>query len=202
MKHILIKHELPLVTPGVEVTVKGRRVTVTGPKGTVNSDFSHASCKLKIVSTQSGKKLVVSMMNATRKEGATVRSIITTVKKMIVGVNQGYRYKMRLVYAHFPINVSIVNTEMKDGVEMGKRIEVRNFVGQKEVFCSDMMGESWVRMGEMRDEIYVEGIDLRDVSQSASRIHLSCRVKKKDIRKFLDGVYVWAKGPMDEEVPV
>merc|ERR1719461_1308279 len=36
----------------------------------------------------------------------------------------------------------------------------------------------------MRDEIYVEGIDLRDVSQSASRIHLSCRVKKKISESF------------------
>jgi len=188
------KNELPLTDSDVEVTVKGRSVTVTGPLGTVSSDFSHASCKMKIVSTQGGKKLVVSMMNATTKEGATVRSIVTTVKKMITGVKVGYRYKMRLVYAHFPINASIVNN--------GKRIEVRNFVGQKKVFISDMMGETTVSMGEMRDEIYVEGIDLRDVSQSAARIHLSCRVKKKDIRKFLDGVYVWAKGPKGEEVPV
>merc|ERR1719300_1370230 len=77
---------------------------------------------------------------------------------MITGVKVGYRYKMRLVYAHFPINASIVDN--------GKRIEVRNFVGQKKVFISDMIGETTVSMGEMRDEIYVEGIDLRDVSQS------------------------------------
>merc|ERR1711879_185383 len=133
-------------------------------------------------------------MNSTTKEGAAVRSIISTVAKQITGVMGGFRYKMRLVYAHFPINYSIV-----DG---GKRIEVRNFVGQKKVFISDMMGETTVSMGEMRDEIYVEGIDLRDVSQSAARIHLSCRVKKKDIRKFLDGVYVWAKGPKGEEIVI
>merc|ERR1719326_2254746 len=194
MRHLITKNELPLTDPDVEVIVKGRRVTVNGPLGTVTSDFSHASCKLKIVSTTKGKKLVVSMMNATTKQGATVRSIVTTVKKMIVGVKQGYRYKMRLVYAHFPINVSIVDN--------GKRIEVRNFVGQKKVFISDMMGETVVKMGDMRDEIYIEGIDLRHVSQSAAQVHLSCRVKKKDIRKFLDGVYVWAKGPKGEEVPV
>lgn len=201
MRHLLTKKELPLDTPGVEVVLKGRKVTVTGPKGTVKSDFSHSSCKLKIVETQKGKKLVVSMMNATTKEGASVRSLITTVQKMIVGVNKGYRYKMRLVYAHFPINVSIENKVMGGDGE-GKKIEVRNFVGQKKVFISEMMGDTTVRMGELRDEIYVEGIDLRDVSQSAARIHLSCRVKKKDIRKFLDGVYVWAKGPMGEEVAV
>ena len=38
-------------------------------------------------------------------------------------VVQGYRYKMRLVYSHFPINVSIEKG--------GKQLAIRNFLGEK-----------------------------------------------------------------------
>eukprot|EP00817_Percolomonadidae_sp_ATCC50343_P004505 CAMPEP_0117425074 /NCGR_PEP_ID=MMETSP0758-20121206/5391_1 /TAXON_ID=63605 /ORGANISM="Percolomonas cosmopolitus, Strain AE-1 (ATCC 50343)" /LENGTH=63 /DNA_ID=CAMNT_0005209285 /DNA_START=450 /DNA_END=641 /DNA_ORIENTATION=- len=51
-----------------------------------------------------------------------------------------------------------------------------------------------------KDEIAIEGIDIENVSQSAALIHLNTRVRNKDIRKFLDGIYVSEKGfQVDEE---
>ena len=41
-----------------------------------------------------------------------------------------------------------------------------------------------------KDELVVEGNDLEAVSQSAALIQQSTTVKNKDIRKFLDGMYV------------
>ena len=35
---------------------------------------------------------------------------------------QGFRYRMRLVYAHFPININIVKN---------KTLEIRNFLGER-----------------------------------------------------------------------
>jgi len=43
---------------------------------------------------------------------------------------------------------------------------------------------------ELKDEITVEGLDLSNVSLSCAQIHQSCKVRHKDIRKFLDGIYV------------
>lgn len=43
------------------------------------------------------------------------------VANMITGVTKGYQYKMKLVYAHFPINPVIAGD--------GKAVEIRNFCG-------------------------------------------------------------------------
>jgi len=90
---------------------------------------------------------------------------------------------MRLVYAHFPINVSTTN----DGGE----IEIRNFLGEKVMRKVPMLeGVKVVRSEKVKDEIILTGNDIELVSQSAANIHQSCAVKGKDIRKFLDGIYV------------
>ena len=45
-----------------------------------------------------------------------------------------------------------------------------------------------VSTSDVKDEIHIQGNDLQNVSQSAASITDHCRVKNKDIRKFLDGV--------------
>ena len=47
-----------------------------------------------------------------------------------------------------------------------------------------------------KDEYWVEGSDIQNVSQSAASIHGACLVRNKDIRKFLDGIYVRALAPI------
>lgn len=52
-----------------------------------------------------------------------------------------------------------------------------------------------------KDELVIEGNSLEDVSRSAALIQQSTTVKDKDIRKFLDGLYVSEKTTVirDEE---
>ncbi|KAJ1736593.1 60S ribosomal protein L9B, partial [Coemansia sp. RSA 990] len=44
------------------------------------------------------------------------------------------------------------------------------------------------------DELILTGNDVDKVSQCAASIQQSTRVRNKDIRKFLDGIYVSEKG--------
>lgn len=70
---------------------------------------------------------------AARKLPSTSRMLISCLLEcfsdgavlIAVGVTKGYRYKMRLVYAHFPVNVNIEAS--------GKSVEIRNFLGEKRV---------------------------------------------------------------------
>ncbi|POS82939.1 ribosomal protein L6 [Erysiphe pulchra] len=50
----------------------------------------------------------------------------------------------------------------------------------------------------MKDELQLSGNCLENVSQSAADIQQICRVRNKDIRKFLDGLYVSEKGNIEE----
>ncbi|CAJ1024168.1 Ribosomal protein L6, putative [Leishmania lindenbergi] len=105
---------------------------------------------------------------------------------MITGVTKGYRFKVRCAYAHFPINVSLD----------GPNIEVRNFLGEKRVrrqTVPSTVKVSQTDPSKVKDEIVFDGNDLEQVSREAAVLHQMCLVRKKDIRKFLDGIYVQTK---------
>jgi len=94
---------------------------------------------------------------------------------------------MRLVYAHFPIIAKIDNE--------GKDVEITNFVGQKFFKKINMLEGVKINRSEIvKDQLELSGNDLDKVSQSAANIYSACRVHNKDIRKFLDGIYVSEKG--------
>jgi len=94
---------------------------------------------------------------------------------------------MRLVHAHFPINVTIP----KDG----SSITVKNFMGGKQDKHVDMLGGTTVRLStEVKDELIFDGIDNAALSLSCAQICQACKVLNgKDERKFLDGIFVSQK---------
>ena len=47
-----------------------------------------------------------------------------------------------------------------------------------------------MKSSDVKDEVQISGNDVDKVSLSASQIYDSCKVRNKDIRKFLDGVYI------------
>ncbi|KAJ5226756.1 uncharacterized protein N7469_006762 [Penicillium citrinum] len=122
----------------------------------------------------------IELHHGARKGVATLRTVRTIINNLIIGVTRGFLYKMRYVYAHFPINVNIEKNPETDRAE----VEIRNFLGEK-----------YVR----RDELQLSGNSLEGVSQSAADIQQICRVRNKDIRKFLDGLYVSERGNIIEE---
>lgn len=173
----------------VFLKVSSRKVTVRGPRGILRRDFRHVQVDMK----KEGKdKLVVVKWFGIRKELATVRTVCTHIENMIKGVTSGYQYKMRSVYAHFPINITTSND--------GGLVEIRNFLGEKILRRVNMQsGVCCKNSTAQKDELILEGNDIEAVSRSAALIHQSTLVKKKDIRKFLDGIYVSEKGTVVKE---
>jgi large subunit ribosomal protein L9e len=174
----------------VTVAIKSRVVTVTGPKGKLERAFKHIALDMQLVTNESGEKeLKVDMWFGNRENVAAIRTICSHIENMIIGVTKGFKYKMRFCYAHFPINVSMDN---KSGKEI---VEIRNFLGEKKVRRIELLdGVKYVRTADVKDQIEISGIDITKVSLSCAQISQATAVKNKDIRKFLDGIYVSEKG--------
>merc|ERR1719399_1301241 len=174
-----------VIPKGVEVTVESRVVTVKGPKGTLTRNFRHLPVSINKIN--GGKEIEVSIFFGLLKQLAALRTVCSHIDNMITGVTKTFRYNLRLVYAHFPINAEITKG--------GKQILIRNFLGEKIVRTIDALGDTKIRKSaDVKDEIIIEGTDIDLTSRTSALIHQACLVKKKDIRKFLDGVYTSAKG--------
>merc|ERR1712004_697044 len=68
---------------------------------------------------------------AKSKQLSMLRSVCSHINNLFDGVQKKYEYKMRLVYAHFPINATITNG--------GGTVELRNFLGEKRMRIVNML---------------------------------------------------------------
>ncbi|GAB1222302.1 hypothetical protein ENUP19_0101G0006 [Entamoeba nuttalli] len=190
MPRLLKKTEHVVIPEGVTIEINRKNIKVTGPRGTLTREFQHPKVDIyasKLVVKKEGPKenvVVIDMWYGNRRDSAVVRTIASHIKNMITGVTKGYQYKMRVVYAHFPVTLVIADD--------GKSIQVQNFLGEKRTRHISMYdGVVVKKLG--KDEICLEGNDVEKVSQSAANIHAANLVRNKDIRQFLDGVYVSEK---------
>lgn len=166
------------VPDDVEITLDGRKVTVKGVKGTLSRDFSHAP----VLMEKNGGSIRVWTEWPRKKEAALVGTVYSHIRNMITGVRKGFTYKLKIVFAHFPISV-----KLKD-----KTVLIENFTGERNPRKAKIMGDTEVRV--QSEDVIVQGINLEDVSQTAANVEQATKVKKKDPRVFLDGVYVYERG--------
>lgn len=165
-------------------------VHVKGPLGELERNFKHIPMVLRIVDGEDeedvGKKFVkLDLWFAHKKQLACVRTVCSHIQNMFTGVIRGFFYKMRFVYSHFPINVTLT----------GNTVEIRNFLGEKRVRKVELLpGVKYERSNDVKDEIKLYGIDIAAVSLSCAQIQQATNIRNKDLRKFLDGIYVSEKG--------
>ncbi len=182
--HVVEEVEVP---EGVEVKIDGMKVTVKGPKGELTRDFSHARGVLIRLDEEEGrKKVVVETFFADRRKKALVGTIAAHIENMITGVTKGFRYKLKIIYSHFPISVKVE----------GDKVIIENFLGEKAPRVAKIVGNTTVRVEG--NDVIVEGIDVEAVGQTAANIELATKVKDKDRRVFVDGIYIYEKGVMEE----
>jgi large subunit ribosomal protein L6 len=167
----------------VEVTLEGRKVTVKGPKGVLTRDFHHAPVSMEM----NGKTMRIWAEWPRKKETSLVGTIHSHVQNMINGVRKGFTYKLKIVFSHFPISAKV-----KD-----KTVLIENFTGERNPRRAKIVGNAKVKI--QSEDIIIQDLDLENVSQTAANIEQATKVRKKDPRVFLDGIYVYERTEGMEE---
>jgi len=171
------------VPDDVEVTIERGKVTVKGAKGTLTRDLSHAPVSIEL----QGKTIRIWTEWPRKKEAALVGTICSHIQNMITGIRKGFTYKLKIVFSHFPISVKVKN----------KTVLIENFTGERSARKVKIVGDAQIKV--QSEDVIVQGINLEDVSQTAANIEQGTKVKKKDPRVFLDGIYVYERSEGTEE---
>jgi large subunit ribosomal protein L6 len=165
------------VPDGVEVNLAGKKITVKGGKGILSRDFSHVPISIDA----NGQTVRVWAQWPRKKEAALVGTIHSHIQNMITGVQKGFSYKLKIVFSHFPISVKVQD----------KSVLIENFTGERRARKVKIIGDVQVKV--QSEDIIVQGVNLEDASQTAANIEQATKVKKKDPRVFLDGIYVYER---------
>jgi large subunit ribosomal protein L6 len=150
---------------------------VKGPKGTLVRDFSFAPISIEL----NGKNICIRAEWPRKREASLVGTLRSHVQNMITGVRKGFTYKVKIVFSHFPISVKL----------KGNTVLIENFTGERNPRKAKIIGDVQVKI--QSEDIFIQGINLEEVSQTAANIEQATKVKRKDPRIFLDGLYVYER---------
>jgi large subunit ribosomal protein L6 len=97
---------------------------------------------------------------------------------MLAGVTDGFVYKLKINYSHFPIKVSA----------RGNSVFIDNFLGERYPRKARIVGAT--KVGITKEFVEVSGIDKEAVGQTAANIRSVTKIRNRDCRVFKDGFYL------------
>ena len=166
------------IPANVEVDVRDSVVKVTGPQGVLERDLYYPSVKIHAASD----KISVTTTSSKKAQQSIVGTYASHVENMIIGTTEGFYYRLKMVYSHFPIQVKV----------HAQHVSIDNFLGERKSRIARIIGASTVMV--QGDEILVTGTNKEHVGQTAANIEQATRIKGRDPRVFQDGIYLTEKG--------
>jgi len=165
-----------VIPEGTSIEIKGREVETKGSLGSNKRMMNDALISI----SKKDNKLVISPTKEKgleRKASKTAISFKKELENDIRGSNEFYERKMRVVFAHFPINVEV----------KGAKVYINNIIGERVPRISDIVGGTKIEIKGVNVRVY--GTSLDEVSQTAANIRIACKIRNKDGRVFQDGIY-------------
>ncbi|MFQ6127641.1 MAG: 50S ribosomal protein L6 [Thermoplasmata archaeon] len=172
------------IPDGVDLAIDGERMIISSQQATLERRFSHP----RVFVRKDGSEVVVSCEFPRKKEAALVGTFASHIRNMILGATKGFQCRMRIVYSHFPMKVSVKEEE--------KVLLIENFLGERHPRRAKIMGETKVMIeGDM---VKLTGHSKEDVGQSAANIEQATKIRGYDPRVFQDGIYIIEKPKVRE----
>jgi large subunit ribosomal protein L6 len=156
------------VPQGVQISVEKCIVSVKGPKGEDSRDFCNSGAKIE----RTSEGIHVS---AEKKMANTIEAHI---RNMIKGVSEGYGFKMKMLYSHFPMALEV----------KGGELVIKNFIGEKQPRRVKIVGKTKIEV--KGQELTISGSNKEHVGQTVANIKTATKILRRDSRVFQDGIYI------------
>jgi large subunit ribosomal protein L6 len=156
---------------------KDGTIKVKGPHGEISRKLHDP----RITVEKHGNKVQIHSDLQRAKVKALIGTYGAHLRNMIVGVTSGFEYKMKIVYAHFPIKAAV----------KGDTFVIENFLGEKSPRKTSILGSTKVQV--KGDQVVLTGPDVELVGQTAANIERATKIKGFDPRIFQDGIYITEK---------
>lgn len=171
------------IPDGINASMEGNLLVVTGPKGQLSREFKHHIVKISV----KDREIRISSKEERRKSKGLVGTWAALARNMVLGVNHEWEARMKSVYSHFPMKLNIE----------GDRFVLQNFLGEKSSRSAKIIEGTSVKIE--KDEIIIRGIDREKVGQTAANIEIAAKVTGYDRRIFQDGCYLVQKPRITED---
>ena len=165
------------IPEGVNITVNRHMMEFQGPLGKTFKSFR----KIPVDIAVNDGKVTLKAQGKRKRDYSILHTSRSLIKNICEGLIEGYTIKMKVVYAHFPITVKVQD----------KTILIENFQGERAPRTTRVVGNT--KVIPKGEEVILTGEVWTDITQTAANIELKTKVKNKDHRVFLDGIYVYEK---------
>ncbi len=164
-----------IIPEGVKISQKKNMLEFVGPLGKTFKSFRSIPVNIEIVEG----KVLLKTIGFRKRDYSILHTVRSIIRNICEGLVEGYTIKMKVVFAHFPITVKVD----------GKKILVENFQGERAPRITKIVGNT--KVIPKGEDVILTGEVWTDITQTAANIELKTRVKNKDHRVFLDGIYIY-----------
>lgn len=165
------------IPEGVTITQKKHMLQFQGPLGKTYKSFRNIPVNIEI----KDNKVHLSAVGRRKRDYSILHTARSIIRNICEGLIEGYTIKMKVVFAHFPITVKVE----------GKTVLIENFQGERAARTTKIIGNTKVM--PKGEDVILTGEVWTDITQTAANIELHTKVKDKDHRVFLDGIYIYEK---------
>jgi large subunit ribosomal protein L6 len=165
------------IPEGINVTVDKHMIGFQGPLGKTFKSFRKIPINVEVADG----KVTLKALGTRKRDYSILHTARSLIRNICEGLTEGYTIKMKVVYAHFPITVKVD----------GKTILIENFQGERAPRKTHIVGNT--KVIPKGEDVVLTGEVWTDVTQTAANIELKTKVKNKDHRVFLDGIYIYDK---------
>ena len=169
--------EILEIPEGINVTMKKHMMQFQGPLGKTFKSFRKIPVDVEV----NDGKVTLKAQGKRKKDYSILHTARSLIKNILEGLTVGYTIKMKVVYAHFPVTVKVQD----------KIILIENFQGERAPRIAKIVGKTKVM--PKGEDVVLTGEVWTDITQTAANIELKTKVKNKDHRVFLDGIYIYEK---------